>query len=76
MSCVPLKKYIIQLIIQSAHHISIYAQSACHISKYAQSYGGGVFFEGKFFYEDANQTKNFTGAKTENSLYYRDEKHY
>jgi len=42
----------------------------------AQSYGGGVFFENFFFYKDINQTENFIGAKTENNLYYRGEKHY
>jgi len=34
------------------------------------------FPEKKKFYKDANQTENFTGAKTENNLYYRGEKHY
>ena len=29
-----------------------------------------------FVYKDANQTENFIGAKTENSIYYRGEKHY
>jgi len=27
-------------------------------------------------YENANQTENFIGAKTENDIYYRGEKHY
>jgi len=27
-------------------------------------------------YEDANQTKNFIGAKTRNDIYYKGEKHY
>jgi len=31
--------------------------------------GGGVFFRKKKFYEDANQTENFIGAKNENDLY-------
>jgi len=38
--------------------------------------GGGVFSGKKKFYKDANQTENFIGAKTENDLYYRGEKHY
>jgi len=42
-----------------------------HVNKYAQSYGGGVFSKKKKFYEDANQTENFTKAKIENGLYYR-----
>jgi len=57
----------------------MYALSACHtvhhVNKYAQSYGGGVF-SGKKFYEDANQTENFIGAKIGNDIYYRGEKHY
>jgi len=76
ITCI-LKK--IKLIIQSARHIKIYAQSTCHVmyhvSKYVQSYGGGVF-SGFFFYEDGIQTEIFLGAKTENDLYYRSEKHY
>jgi len=51
MSRVLLKNKKVKLIIQSAHHISIYAQSAYHtvyhVSKYAQSYGEGVFSEKK-----------------------------
>ena len=38
-------------------------------------WGRGVFRKKKF-YEDANQTENFIGAKTGNDLYYRGEKHY
>jgi len=34
------------------------------------------FSEKKKFYNDANQTENFTGAKTGNDLYYMGEKHY
>jgi len=33
-------------------------------------------FRKKKFYKDANQTENFIGAKIENDLYYRGEKHY
>ena len=48
----------------------------CHVSKFAELDGGGVFSGKKKFYKDANQTENFTGAKTENGLYYRGGKHY
>jgi len=37
-----------------------------HVSKFAELDGGGVFSGEKKFYKDANQTENFTGAKTEN----------
>jgi len=47
----------------------------CHVSKFAELDGGGCFLKKKF-YKDANQTKNFTRAKTGNSLYYRGGKHY
>jgi len=47
-----------------------------HVRKIAEFDGGGVFSGKKKFYKDANQTENFTGAKTENDLYYRGEKHY
>jgi len=47
-----------------------------HVSKFAELDGGRVFSEKKKFYKDANQIENFTGAKTENGLYYRGEKHY
>jgi len=75
-----LKKIKNKIVIQSARHISINVQLACHtvyhVSKYAQSYVGGVIFRIFFLHKDANQTENFTGAKTENDLYYRGEKHY
>jgi len=35
---------------------------------------GGVFRKKKKFDNDANQTENFIGAKTENDLYYRGRK--
>jgi len=38
--------------------------------------GEGGFPKKKIIYEDGNQTENFTGAKTENDLYYKGEKHY
>jgi len=38
--------------------------------------GEGCFPEKKKFYKDANQTKNFIGAKTLNDLYYKGKKHY
>jgi len=37
--------------------------------------GGGVFWN-FFFYKGANQTKNFTGLKIRNDIYYKGEKHY
>jgi len=38
------------------------------------SHMGGVFRKKKKFDNDANQTENFIGAKTENDLYYRGRK--
>jgi len=50
-------------------------KSAPHMRIWWVGWRRGVFRKKKF-YKDANQTENFTGAKTENDLYYRGEKHY
>ena len=47
-----------------------------YVRKFAVLDGGGVFYGKKKFYKDANQTENFTEAKTRNDLYYRGGKHY
>ena len=46
-----------------------------HIGEFGElDRGGGIL--NLFFYKSANQTKKFTGMKTGNDIYYRDEKHY
>ena len=47
-----------------------------HVSEFAELDGGGGYSGKNNFYEDANQTENFIGAKIGNGIYYRDEKHY
>ena len=47
-----------------------------HVSEFAELDGGGGYSGKKKLYEDANQTKNFIGAKTRNDIYYMGEKHY
>ena len=47
-----------------------------HVSEFAKLDGGGGYSRKKKLYEDENQTENFIGTKTENDIYYRDEKNY
>jgi len=48
----------------------------CHVSEFTELDGGEGYSGRIFFYQDANQTENFIGAKTGNDIYYRSEKHY
>jgi len=51
-------------------------QSQRHIDEFGELDGGGGYFGKIIIYKDANQTTNFIGVKTKNSIYYRGEKHY